>query len=63
MVVGGAGKPGMALNENLGLMRDYTVISRNFVEEQLGMRPEAIFFRGHSAGGGHCRKDSRPGDA
>lgn len=51
MEVGGPGKPGMALNENLGLMRDYTVISRNYVEMQLGRRPEAIFFRGHSAGG------------
>ena len=51
MIVGGPGKPGMALNENLGLMRDYTVISRNYVEEQLGSRPKAIFFRGHSAGG------------
>ncbi|MFT7461490.1 MAG: hypothetical protein ACI909_004193, partial [Planctomycetota bacterium] len=51
MEVGGPGVPGMALNENLGLMRDYTVISRNYVEEQLGRKPEAIFFRGHSAGG------------
>jgi hypothetical protein len=51
MVVGGPGKPGMAFNENLGVMRDYTVISRNFVTEQLGRRPQAIFFRGHSAGG------------
>ena len=51
MVVGGPGKPGMALNENMGLMRDYTVISRNFVTEQMGREPEAIFFRGHSAGG------------
>jgi hypothetical protein len=51
MVVGGPGKPGMAFNENLGLMRDYTVISRNFVAEQLGKRPDKLFFRGHSAGG------------
>lgn len=51
MEIGGPEKPGMALNENLGLMRDYTVISRNYVEMQMGKRPEAIFFRGHSAGG------------
>jgi hypothetical protein len=51
MVVGGPDKPGMALNENMGLMRDYTVISRNYVTEQMGREPEGIFFRGHSAGG------------
>lgn len=49
--VGGPGKPGMAFNENLGFMRDFTVISRNYVTQQLGKRPRAIFFRGHSAGG------------
>ena len=51
MEVGGPGKPGMALNENLGLMRDYTVISRNYIAQQMGKRPQGIFFRGHSAGG------------
>lgn len=51
MTVGGTGKPGMAFNETMGLMRDLTVIGRKFVEEQLGKRPAGVFFRGHSAGG------------
>ena len=51
MTVGGTGKPGMAFNETMGLLRDFTVISRNYIEEQLGKRPVALFFRGHSAGG------------
>jgi hypothetical protein len=51
MVVGGPGKPGMAFNETMGLMRDFTGISRNYIEKQLGKRPKAIFFRGHSGGG------------
>jgi len=51
MTVGGTGKPGMAFNETMGLMRDFTVISRKFVEEQLGRPAEGVFFRGHSAGG------------
>lgn len=48
---GGVGKPGMALNENLALLRDYTVISRRFIEEELGKEAQAVFYRGHSAGG------------
>jgi hypothetical protein len=51
MEVGGPGKPGMAFNETMGLMRDYTVISRNFVEQQMGESADGLFFRGHSAGG------------
>jgi len=51
MTVGGPGKPGMAFNETMGLMRDFTVITRKYVEEQLGQRPKALFFRGHSGGG------------
>ena len=51
MTVGGTGKPGMAFNETMGLIRDFTVISRSYIEEQLGKRPVAVFFRGHSAGG------------
>lgn len=49
--LGGPGKLGMGFNDHLGLMRDYTVISRNYVIEQLGKAPEALFYRGHSAGG------------
>ena len=49
--IGGPGKIGMGLNNSLGLIRDYTVISRAYIEEQLGERPKALFFRGHSAGG------------
>ena len=49
--LGGPGKLGMGFNDNLGIIRDYTVISRNFIEEQLGKRPETVFYRGHSAGG------------
>jgi len=45
----------MGLNNNLGLIRDYTVISRNYVIEQLGKPPEFLFFRGHSAGGASGR--------
>ena len=51
MTVGGTGKPGMAFNETMGLIRDFTVISRSYIEEQMGKRPVAVFFRGHSAGG------------
>jgi len=52
------GLPGttlMGLNNNLGLIRDFTEISRNYVKEQLGKGPEALFFRGHSAGGASGR--------
>jgi hypothetical protein len=49
--LGGPGKLGMGFNDNLSIIRDYTVISRNYVEAQLGKRPEKIFYRGHSAGG------------
>jgi len=49
--LGGAGKLGMGFNDNLGVIRDYTVISRNFIEEELGKRPDTVFYRGHSAGG------------
>lgn len=49
--LGGPGKLGMGFNDHLGLIRDYTEISRNFVEEQLGRRPDYLFYRGHSAGG------------
>jgi hypothetical protein len=49
--LGGPGKLGMGFNDNLGVIRDYTVISRNFIEEELGKRPATIFYRGHSAGG------------
>jgi hypothetical protein len=49
--LGGPGKLGMGFNDNLGVIRDYTVISRTFVEQELGKRPEKIFYRGHSAGG------------
>jgi len=51
MTLGGPGKLGMGFNDNLSVIRDYTVISRNFVEEQLGKRPKTVFYRGHSAGG------------
>jgi len=49
--IGGPGKLGMGFNDNTGVIRDYTVISRNYIEEQLGRRPGKIFYRGHSAGG------------
>jgi len=49
--LGGVGKVGMGLNNTLGLIRDWTVISQNFIEGQLGRQPEHTFFRGHSAGG------------
>ncbi len=51
VTVGGPGKIGMGLNNSTALLRDYTVITRNFIEEQLGRRPRAILWRGHSAGG------------
>ena len=49
--LGVPGTTAMGLNNSMALMRDYTLISRNFIAEQLGRRPEATFFRGHSAGG------------
>jgi hypothetical protein len=49
--LGGPGKLGMGFNDNIGVIRDYTVISRNYITEQLGQRPEKLFYRGHSAGG------------
>jgi hypothetical protein len=49
--LGVPGTQAMGLNNSLSLIRDYTLISRNFIEKQLGRRPEATFFRGHSAGG------------
>jgi hypothetical protein len=49
--LGGPGKLGMGFNDNLGVIRDYTVVSRNLIAERLGRRPEKIFYRGHSAGG------------
>ncbi len=49
--LGGPGKLGMGFNDNLGVIRDYTVISRNYIEQQLGKRPDKVFYRGHSAGG------------
>jgi len=49
--LGGPGKLGMGFNDNLGVIRDYTVISRNYIEQQLGKRPGTILYRGHSAGG------------
>jgi len=48
---GGAGNVGMGFNNNMGVIRDYAVISRNYIEQQLGKRPEKLFYRGHSAGG------------
>jgi len=49
--LGGPGKLGMGFNDNISVIRDYAVISRNYIEQQLGNRPEKIFYRGHSAGG------------
>jgi hypothetical protein len=49
--LGVPGTKSMGLNNSMSLIRDYTLISRNFIEEQLGKKPEAVFFRGHSAGG------------
>ena len=49
--LGGPGKLGMGFNDNLSVIRDYTVISRNYIEQQFGKRPEKVFYRGHSAGG------------
>lgn len=49
--LGGPGKLGMGFNDNLGVIRDYTVISRNYITGQLGKKPEQLFYRGHSAGG------------
>ena len=49
--LGGKGELGMGFNDNLGIIRDYTVISRNFITEQMNKKPEHIFYRGHSAGG------------
>ena len=53
--LGVPGTTAIGLNNNLGLMRDYTVISRNYVIEQLGKQPEALLYRGHSAGGASGR--------
>lgn len=50
-VVGGPGEIGMALNGDTAILRDYTVMAQNYLADQLGTRPEATFFRGHSAGG------------
>lgn len=47
---GGPGKVSMGFNNHLGLIRDWTVISQNYIKEQLGRQPEYKFFRGHSAG-------------
>ena len=49
--LGGPGKLGMGFNDNLSVIRDYTVISREFIKQQLGTQPAKIFYRGHSAGG------------
>lgn len=49
--LGGPGKLGMGFNDHIGLIRDYTEISRRFIEEQLGRSPDHLFYRGHSAGG------------
>ncbi len=49
--LGGKGKLGMGFNDNLGMIRDYAVISRNYITEALGRKPDNIFYRGHSAGG------------
>ncbi|MDX1498495.1 MAG: alpha/beta hydrolase domain-containing protein [Woeseiaceae bacterium] len=49
--LGGPGKLGMGFNDNLAVIRDYTVISRNLVAQRLGRAPEMTFYRGHSAGG------------
>lgn len=49
--LGGPGKLGMGFNDNLGIIRDYTVLSRNLIVERLGATPDRIFYRGHSAGG------------
>ncbi|MGK0298739.1 MAG: hypothetical protein ACI9XC_002362, partial [Gammaproteobacteria bacterium] len=49
--LGGPGKLGMGFNDNLSIIRDYTVISRKYIEGQLGKPPLKTFYRGHSAGG------------
>jgi len=53
--LGGVGKVGMGFNNHLGLIRDWTVISQNYIEEQLGKQPEYTFLRGHSAGAALAR--------
>ena len=53
--LGVPGTTAVGLNNNLALIRDYTVISRNYVKEQLGKAPETLLFRGHSAGGASGR--------
>ena len=48
--LGGPGQVSMGFNNHLGLIRDWTMISQNFIQEQLGKQPQYKFFRGHSAG-------------
>ena len=54
-VVGGKGKPGKSFTDHVGWIRDITEITRAFLEEQLGSKPEYTFAIGHSAGGSLLR--------
>jgi len=49
--LGGPGKLGMGFNDNISVIRDYTVIARRYIEQHMGKAPDKLFYRGHSAGG------------
>lgn len=53
--LGVPGTQAMGLNNSMSLLRDYTVISENFIKEHLGKVPDYTFFRGHSAGAATAR--------
>jgi hypothetical protein len=53
--LGVPGTQAMGLNNSMSLLRDYTVISENFIADQLGKAPDYTFFRGHSAGAATAR--------
>ncbi len=54
-VVGGEGQPGKSFTDHVGWIRDITEITRAFLEEQLGSKPEYTFAFGHSGGGSLLR--------
>ncbi len=41
---------GKAYNFHAGLMRDYTLVAKNFLKSRLGRRPDRTYFYGHSSG-------------
>ncbi len=41
---------GKVYNFHAGLIRDYTMVAKNFLKSRLGRRPERTYFYGHSSG-------------